>query len=86
LTPEAIAEMVRMMLDWIGKAKPFGIVHKTAPVNYGGEPGLLVWDFIIWNELTFVDAKTKTKQSLFNNFSDKETKKEFDRIVEEYGI
>ena len=74
------------LLKWIEEKKPFGIVHDTAPICYGGEDGLLVWDFIIWNELTFVDKKTKTKQSLFNDMSDKRTKEKFDELVSKYGI
>ena len=78
--------IVSEILKWITETKPFGIVHKTAPINYGGEPGLLVWDYIIWNELTFVDHKTKSKQSLFNSVSDNKTSEEFERIVSKYGI
>lgn len=82
----SVAKMIAEILAWIAKAKPFGIVHKTAPVNYGGKVGLLVWDYIVWNELTFVDGETKSKQSLFNSISDEKTRAEFDSIVSRYGI
>lgn len=78
--------IIEEMLKWIAKAKPFGIVHDTAPICYGGEMGLLVWDYIIWNELTFVDFKTKSKQSLFNSTSDNKTRDKFDEIVRKYGV
>ena len=74
------------ILEWIAEKKPFGIVQDTAPIHYGGEDGLLVWDYIIWNELAFVDQKTKSKQSLYNNISDKLTKEKFDELVSKYGI
>ena len=81
-----VAVIVAEIVKWIADKKPFGIVHKTAPVNYGGRPGLLVWDYIVWNELTFVDGETKEKQSLFNSGDDKKTEAEFNRIVSQYGI
>lgn len=80
------SEVVREILNWIETEKPFGVVYDTAPINYGGEPGLLVWDYIIWNELTFVDNRTKSKQSLFNSISDNKTREKFDEIVAKYGI
>lgn len=83
---QVVAKVVAEILKWIADKKPFGIVHKTAPVNYGGKVGLLVWDYIVWNELTFVDGETKEKQSLFNSISDDKTNAEFDRIVSRYGI
>lgn len=86
LDPKMIAKIATELLSWIADKKPFGIVHDTAPINYGGEIGLLVWDYVIWNELTFLDHATKSKQSLFNSISDKETKKKFDEIVARYGI
>ena len=86
LDPMVIAKMVEEILKWIADKAPFGIVHKTAPIMINGEKGLLVWDFLLWNELTFVDQATKSKQSLFNSASDKKTQAEFDRLVSKYGI
>ena len=86
MSPADIAKLVKELLEWIEKNKPFGIVHKTAPINYGGEVGLLVWDYLVWNELTFVDRATKSKQSLFNSISDQKTEERFDEIVARYGI
>ena len=79
-------DFLRELLEWISKEKPFGIVHKTAPLNYGGELGILVWDYVIWNELTFVDHRTKSKQSLFNSFSDSDTEEKFNELVCTYGV
>lgn len=81
-----IAKMVKEILAWIADKAPFGIVHKTAPIELNGSKGLLVWDYILWNELTFVDKETKSKQRLFNSISDKETEAEFDKWVSKYGI
>lgn len=73
-------------LSWLVKSKPFGIVHDAAPIKLNGKYGLLVWDYVIWNELTFVDEETKEKRSLFNNMSDEATKAKFAEYVLKYGI
>jgi len=86
LDPIVIAKMAEEILKWIADKAPFGIVHKTAPIMINDEKGLLVWDYVIWNELTFVDQATKSKQSLFNSVSDNKTQEEFDRLVSKYGI
>ncbi|MDD3021250.1 MAG: hypothetical protein PHX61_09805 [Alphaproteobacteria bacterium] len=73
------------LFAWIKTEKPFGIVRDTSEIRYMGKTGLLVWDYIVWNELTFVDAETKTKQSLFTSIHDDETKQKFDALVHKYG-
>lgn len=45
----------------------------------------LVWDYIIWNELTFENANTHEKMSLFNSISDSETENKFNELVNLYG-
>lgn len=81
-----VTKIAAELLKWIASTKPFGIVHRTAPINYGGKVGLLVWDYVIWNELTFLDYEDKSKQSLFNSISDNETEARFNEIVSRYGI
>lgn len=83
---ELIKSAVKELVEWIEKEKPFGFIHRTAPINYCGEPGLLVWDYIVWNEITFVDNKTKFKQSLYSSFSDQNTEAKFNELVSRYGI
>ncbi len=65
--------------------KPYGIVHKRHPITYNGQNGYLVWDYIIWNELTFENANTHEKMSLFNSISDSETEEKFNEYVRLYG-
>ncbi len=45
----------------------------------------LVWDYVIWNEITFVDAETGSHQSLFTSISDSATAAEFNRLTKLYG-
>lgn len=48
-----------------------GIVHKRMPAAINGEKGFLVWDWVVWNEITF-DYLDNTKwYSLFKSMSDK---------------
>lgn len=50
-----------------------------------GQKGRIVWDYIIWNELTFENEQGE-KASLFTSMSDTETKEKFDLLVDKYGI
>jgi hypothetical protein len=67
------------------RSKPYGIVHKSEPIVYMGKKGRLVWDYIIWNELTFEDIGTGEKYSLVNRLSDEEMEKKFNELVIKYG-
>lgn len=77
---EIAAGITRELID----KKPYGIVHKRYPITYGGENGYLVWEYIIWNELTFENVITHEKMSLFNSISDTETEAKFNELVKLY--
>ena len=49
------------------------------------QKGLLVWDFVIWNELIFEEIDTRIKHSLYTSIDDKKTKERFELLVEKYG-
>lgn len=66
-------------------SKLHGFIHKTTEAEIGGIRGRLVWDYIVYNELTFDDAEGNII-SLFTSISDDETKAEWNRLVDEYGI
>ncbi len=67
------------------RTKPYGIIHKREIISYDGNEGYLVWDYLIYNELTFEDRQTGKKLSLGTSFSDTEIEAEFNRLVEKYG-
>ena len=67
------------------RSKPYGIVHDSHEIVMCGKKGLLVWDYILYNELTFEEIDTQIKHSLFTSVSDEETKARFELLVEEYG-
>lgn len=56
-------------------------VHRREPVVLNGEPGFLVWDWGLWNEITFESSKTGRKLSLFKSFSDSETELKFNSLL-----
>ena len=66
--------------------KPYGIVHDSAFVEINGVKGRIVWDYIIFNELTFEESETEKKLSLFTSANDEETRTKFEEYVKKYGI
>ena len=66
-------------------SKLHGFIHKTEEAEIGGIRGRLVWDYIVYNEITFDDAEGNIV-SLFTSMSNDKTKAEWDRLVKIYGI
>ena len=65
----------------IRKTGPYGFIHKSERITYDGMHGTLVWDYILWNELTFEDDETHEKYTLATKFNDEEMEKIFNEIV-----
>lgn len=58
-------------------------MHDTCEeLKVGNVEGRLVWDYLVWNELTFEEKETGKKTSIYNGISDKETKRRFDAFME----
>ena len=57
-----------------------------ASAHSKAEKGDLVWDALLFNEITFEDEATHTKRSFGLKWDDEKTEKEFDEIVKKYGI
>ena len=65
----------------------FALIHKRRIINYNGELGELVWDYAIFNEISFISAENPKKiKRLFSSFSDKQTEKEFEYFYETYKV
>ena len=62
-----------------------GIVHKREQVEINGVTGFLVWDYIVWNEITFETMDGKY-YSFFNSVSDQETEEKWNELVGKFGI
>lgn len=65
--------------------KTYGAVHKGVPAIMNGRTGFLIWDYIIFNELTFIDDESGNITSLFTTFSDVEMDERFAECKVEYG-
>ena len=57
----------------------YGLIHKQVPAKIHDEKGFLIWDYIIFNEITFKDMRGNI-YSLFKSMSDSETEKKWDEL------
>ena len=85
-----VIEIVKLLIEAIGPtvkeiSRMHGIVHKRAAVEINGLKGFLVWDYIIYNEITF-DDESGNIYSFYTSTSDDETEKEWDKLIQKYGI
>ncbi len=60
-------------------------VHRSEPIVINGEPGFLVWDYLLINEITFESSRTGKKRSLFKSASDSETESKFNEYLRKYS-
>lgn len=65
--------------------KVHGIVYKRTAAEINGVKGSLVWDYIIWNEITFDDMEGNII-SLFSSASDRDTEKVWEELLKKYGV
>ena len=77
------------LVDIVGKVKELaqeeGIVERRVSAEVNGKKGFLVWDYILYNEISF-QAEGYKDITFFQSFSDKKTELEWDKLVEKYGI
>ena len=62
----------------------YGFIHKRAEAKIGDKKGFLIWDYILYNEITFKSEDGEIIK-FFSSFSDKDTEEEWDRLVKKYG-
>ncbi len=67
------------------EGKGFAIIKKTCDVVKDGEKGSLVWDYLVVNEITFVNERTKETESLYKGWDDDKTEKEFNKLAQKYA-
>jgi hypothetical protein len=67
-------------------SRTYGKVHKAWPARMNGTDGLLIWDYIVWNEITFKATESGDISSLFTSVSDTETEARFNELVQEFGV
>ena len=66
-------------------SRTYGIIHKSTPAIMNGDKGFLIWDCIIYNELTFLNSETGEIVSLYHSFSDKKMESRFNEFARKYG-
>ncbi|MGL5659399.1 MAG: hypothetical protein ACRDDK_09955 [Cetobacterium sp.] len=65
----------------------FAMIRKRRIIIYNGELGELVWDYALFNEISFVSMNNPKKiKRLFSDFNDSKTEKEFDYFYNQYKI
>lgn len=69
----------------IAKEVKYGFIENRAPAEINGVKGFFIWDYILYNEITFEDIDGNM-YSFFTSFSDKETEKRWNEFIEKYGI
>ena len=79
--PDLVVGMVAELRN-----KPYGIIKCREKIKYGNKIGDLVWDYLIFNEITFEDDDTHQKVSFGVKWNDKETEMRFNELVKKYGI
>ena len=82
----AVLAIIQQLIPVAKKvSKVHGFVHKRTEVEINGKRGFLVWDFIVYNEITFDDAEGNII-SFFTSMSDDETEAEWNQLVRKYGV
>ena len=65
--------------------RTYGVVHKSTPAIINEEQGFLIWDYIIYNELTFLNSNTGEITSLFHSLSDSKMEERYNEFAMKYG-
>lgn len=81
VTKQKTEKKVKYILDCQG----FGVIKKVRDVVKDGKKGILVWDYLVVNEITFVNASSKKSESLYKGWNDEKTEKEFERLSKLYA-
>lgn len=80
-------KLVDELIEWLKNIDDgFCFIERREPVIYDGIPGALVWDYAIYNEITFVEKETGKKHRLYTNIKDDETRQKYEEYIEKYGI
>lgn len=66
--------------------RTYGIVHKSTPAIMNGCKGFIIWDYILYNELTFLNSETGEIVSLYHSLSDEKMEKRYQEFAHKYGV
>jgi hypothetical protein len=76
MSGELYIKLGKEILDRVERT--YGAVHKSTPVT-------MKRDYIVFNELTFLNHNTGKIVSLYTSFSDSEMEAEYNRYASKYG-
>ncbi len=86
INPNDVLAILKEVLPLVKQvSRMHGVVHKRVDAEINGMKGFLVWDFILYNEITFDDMEGNIF-SFFNSFSDEETEIEWNKLVKMYSL
>lgn len=66
-------------------ARVYGNIHRKVEAEINGKEGFLIWDSILFNEITFLSNDGEIN-SLFRSGSDKKTEEIWNDLVRKYGV
>lgn len=66
-------------------SKQFGVIVDNQPVRINGDDGFLVWDYILFNEITFVNSRTQQYTSMYTSFSDNKTRDKYNQLLSKFS-
>ena len=78
-----IGEWIEHVEKVVGRK--YGFIHRSTTAEIHGVKGFLIWDYIIYNEITFKNMAGDIVISLYSGFSDRETETRWNELVKEYG-
>lgn len=67
------------------EGKGYGIIKKACAIVKNGKSGKLVWDYLVFNEISFLEDKTQESESLFMSWSDEKAELEYERLSKLYS-
>lgn len=82
-TMELLKEIAGLTIKLV--QKQHGLIHKRTAAEVYGKKGFLVWDYIVFNEITF-DDMDGNMLSFFTSPSDEETERVWNELVNKYGV
>ena len=67
-------------------SRTYGTIYKATPASMSNNKGYLIWDFLIYNELTFLNAETGKILSLYHSVLDEKMEIMYYEFAEKYGL
>ena len=63
------------------KEQPYGAIERRELLEFQGKQYWLVWDYIIYNEITLEEVDTGKQIKMWTGFSDKKCEEEYNKIL-----